>query len=103
MRRPRTPRAPSLDLTPDAIRQAIRRAWAAENQTQSAAFTAALLLLFVSALFGGASQGNALSLMAVEVASLPLLFLSLYLVLTGAAPRGARLPLVLLAATVALP
>ena len=44
-------------------------------------FAAALLLLLVSAVFGGASQTNALSLMAVELASLPLLFMSTYLVL----------------------
>jgi O-antigen ligase len=62
-----------------------------------------MLLLFVSTLFGGASQGNAASLAAVEVASLPLLFVSLYLVLAGAAPRGATLPLILLAAVIALP
>ena len=42
----------------------------------------------VSAVFGGyASQTNALSLMAVqELASLPLLFVSIYAILAGAAP-----------------
>ena len=78
-------------------------AWRVENQTQTALFACALLLLVVATLFGGASQGNALSLAAVEVASLPLLFVGLYLVFAGTAPRGALLPLILLAVIVAVP
>lgn len=81
----------------------VRRAWAPERQAQSAVYAGALLLLVVSALFGGASQTNALSLMAVELASLPLLFLSLYLLLAGAAPAGSAFPLGLLAAVVLTP
>ncbi len=80
-----------------------REAWRPENQTQTALFSCALLLLVVATLFGGASQGNALSLAAVEVASLPLLFASLYLVFAGAAPKGSVLPLILLALIVAVP
>ena len=84
-------------------RGAFRRAWDPANQTASAVFAGALLLLFASVLFGGASQTNALSLMAVELASLPLLFISLYLVLARAAPAGSAAPLVLLALVVAAP
>jgi O-antigen ligase len=80
-----------------------REAWRPEHQTQTAVFACALLLLVVATVFGGASQGNALSLMAVEVASLPLLFVGLYLVLAGAAPKGSALPLILLALVVAVP
>ena len=80
-----------------------RSAWSPANQAQSALFACALALLFISVIFGGASQGTALSLMAVELASLPLLFVSLYLVLAGAAPKGVLWPLILLAAIVALP
>ena len=80
-----------------------RAAWRPENQVQTAVFACALLLLVVATLFGGASQGNALSLMAVEVASLPLLFVGLYLVFAGAAPKGSALPLTLLALIVAVP
>lgn len=82
---------------------ALREAWRAENQTQMAVFACAVLLMVVATLFGGASQGNALSLTAVEVASLPLLFVGLYLTLAGAAPKGAILPLILLALVVAVP
>ena len=104
MRRPaNATRAPSVAPTPLGIGERLRRAWAPANQAETATFAGALLLLFAAALFGGASQGNALSLMAVEFASLPLLFVSLYLVLAGAAPRQATLPLVLLAAVVATP
>ena len=81
----------------------LKHAWAPERQTQTAIFAGALLLLVVSTVFGGASQTNALSLMMVELASLPLLFLSIYLVLAGAAPAGSALPLGLLAAVVLIP
>jgi O-antigen ligase len=80
-----------------------REAWRPANQVQTAIFASSLLLLFVATVFGGASQGNALSLAAVEVASLPLLFVALYLVLAGAAPAGSVLPLVLLALIAAVP
>ena len=92
-----------MALTLFGIGERLRRAWAPANQAETATFAGALLLLFAATLFGGASQGNALSLMAVEIASLPLLFVSLYLVLAGAAPRRATLPLILLAAIVATP
>jgi O-antigen ligase len=75
----------------------------ADAQTQTALFVSAMLLVICSALFGGASQTNALSLMGVELASLPLLFAATYLVLAGAAPAGVRLPLILLGAIVAVP
>jgi len=98
MRRPAN--APAVN---PGIGETLRRAWAPANQAQTMTFAGTLLLLFAAALFGGASQGNALSLMAVEIASLPLLFISLYLVLAGAAPRRITLPLLLLAAVVATP
>lgn len=81
----------------------VRAAWAPARQTDSAVFVGALLLLVTSAVFGGASQTNALSLMAVELSSLPLLFVGLYLLAAGAAPTGAHLPLAVLAATLAIP
>ena len=57
------------------------------------AMNAQVLMETVTAtLFGGASQTNALSLMAVELAALPLLFLSVYLTLAGAGPRGLAIP-----------
>ena len=87
----------------DRATGAWRAAWRPENQTQTAVFVCALLLAVVATLFGGASQGNALSLAAVEVASLPLLFVGLYLALAGAAPKGGAPPLILLALIVAVP
>jgi hypothetical protein len=87
----------------NALRGDLRHAWSGPAQATTAAFASAVLLLFASALFGGASQTNALSLMAVEVASLPLLFVGLYLVLAGSAPRLAVPALILLAAIVAAP
>ncbi|HEY1750149.1 MAG TPA: O-antigen ligase family protein [Caulobacteraceae bacterium] len=80
-----------------------RSLWSAGDQTQAAVFFSALLLLVVSTLCGGASQGNAAPLACVEVASLPLLFVSLYLVMVGAAPRAAIVSLLLLAAVVLVP
>jgi O-antigen ligase len=81
----------------------LRRAWAPDRQVETSVFAAALLLLAVSAVGGGASQTNALNLMAVELASLPLLTVSIYLALAGAAPSGSAAPMTLLAAIVALP
>ena len=81
----------------------LRESWRAENQTQTAVFACAALLMIVATLFGGASQGNALSLTAVEVASLPLLFVGLYLTLAGTAPKSAILPLILLALVALVP
>jgi O-antigen ligase len=81
----------------------VRAAWAPSRQSGTAVFAGALLLLLVSGIFGGASQTNALSLMAVELSSLPLLFISLYLLAARAAPGGTSLPLCLLAAIVLLP
>jgi O-antigen ligase len=85
------------------LRQDLRQAWTPANQPTSAAFAGALGLLFASTLFGGASQTNALSLMGVELASLPLLFVSLYLIMARAVPSGTMIPLGLLAAIVAVP
>ena len=79
------------------------RAWAPETQAQTAVFASALLLEVFATLFGGASQTNALSLMAVELASLPLLLVSIYLILARAAPPGSTFPLALLAAIVLVP
>ena len=87
----------------ERVMGAWREAWRAENQTQTALFACSLLLLVVATVFGGASQGNALSLAAVEVASLPLLFVGLYLVFAGTAPKGSVIPLILLAFIVAVP
>ncbi|HXQ14008.1 MAG TPA: O-antigen ligase family protein [Caulobacteraceae bacterium] len=81
----------------------LRRAWAPARQTETAVFAGALLLGLVSAVFGGASQTNALSLMVVELASLPLLFVAIYLVAAGAAPAGSAFPLGLLAVIVLVP
>lgn len=81
----------------------MRDAWSPARQAQSAVYAGALLLLLVSAVFGGASQTNALSLMAVELASLPLLFVSIYLLLAGAAPTGSAFALGLLTAVVLVP
>jgi O-antigen ligase len=83
--------------------EAWRDAWNPANQIQTAVFACALLLLITATLFGGASQTNALSLAAVEVASLPMLFVGLYLVLAGTAPKGSLLPLILLAFVAAVP
>ena len=80
-----------------------RRAWAPARQAETAVFAGALLLLLASAVFGGASQTNALSLMAVELASLPLLFVAIYLLLAGAAPAGSAVPLGLLGAIALVP
>jgi O-antigen ligase len=87
----------------DRVLIAWRSAWRPENQIQTAVFVCALLLVVVATLFGGASQGNALSLAAVEVASLPLLFVGLYLALAGGAPKGSVPPLILLMLIVAVP
>lgn len=81
----------------------VARAWAPARQTETAVFAGALLLLLVSAVLGGASQTNALSLMAVELAGLPLLFIAIYLLLGGAAPAGSAIPLALLGAIVLVP
>lgn len=83
--------------------EVLRESWRAENQARTAVFACSLLLVVVATLFGGASQGNALSLASVEVASLPLLFVGLYLTLAGTAPKGAVAPLILLALIVAAP
>lgn len=103
MRRPRAaPRRARTRWNAD-VRGRLAEAWAPANQARATVFAAALLLVLAAALGGGASQANALSLMSVELASLPLLFVSLYLTLAGAAPRGVRLPLALLGAVVAVP
>lgn len=81
---------------------AFYRALAADPD-QAVVFGAALTLLLVSAFFGGASQANALSLMAVELASLPLLFIASYRLALRRGPRGATLALILLGAIVAIP
>lgn len=84
-------------------REALRRAWSPANQTRTAIFASALLLLVVATLFGGASQTNALSLMGVELASLPLLFMALYLIFAAGLPARTLLPLAVLIAVAAIP
>jgi len=104
--RGRSVRRSRRNEAPTPVRQiadGLRRAWAPEAQAQTAVFASALLLEVFATLFGGASQTNALSLMAVELAALPLLFLSIYLTLAGAGPRGLAIPIVLLAAVIAVP
>ncbi len=81
----------------------LRRALARVRVDADPAFACALMLLVASVLFGGASQGNALPLGAVELASLPLLFAAAYRVITRGHPPGARLPLVLLIGIVMVP
>src|ERR1700761_8740229 len=81
----------------------LQSAWVPARQTRSAVYAGALLLLLVSAVFGGASQTNALSLMAVELASLPLLVVSIYLIIAGEGPAGSAFPVGLLAAIVLVP
>ena len=104
MRRMRAvPRSAAQEGVVGGLAARARQAWAPENQMRGAVFAGALLLEVVSAVFGGASQGNAPGLMAVEIASLPLLFVSLCLVLAGAAPKAATAPMLLLAAIVAVP
>ncbi|HEX3920097.1 MAG TPA: O-antigen ligase family protein [Caulobacteraceae bacterium] len=80
-----------------------RESWAPDRQAQTAVFASALLLEVFATLFGGASQTNALSLLAVEVASLPLLFVSVYLMLARAGPRGALLPIILMVLVILVP
>ena len=81
----------------------LRRAWDPVRQAETAMFVAALGLVVASAVFGGASQTNALSLMLVELASLPLLFLGVYLLMARAAPAGSTAALGLLGAIVLVP
>jgi O-antigen ligase len=81
----------------------VRRATAPRDRAELALFACAALLLFVSLIFGGASQGNALSLAAVEVTSLPLLFVAVFLMLADGAPRGSIAPIALLMLIVATP
>lgn len=83
--------------------QGFRRSWAPDRQAQTAVFASALLLEVFATLFGGASQTNALSLLTVELAALPLLFISLYLMLARAGPRGALLPIMILIAVILVP
>jgi O-antigen ligase len=84
-------------------RAALREAWAPERQAQTAVFAGALLLEVFATRFGGSSQANALGLMAVELAALPLLFLAVYLTLAGAGPRGLAIPLTILIGVIAVP
>ena len=66
-------------------------------------FVAAAGLVVVAGLFGGASQTNALSLAGVELASLPLLFLSLTGMVAGGAPKGSGWGLAILGLVLAIP
>ena len=62
-----------------------------------------MALTVVGGLFGGASQANALSLMLVELASLPLLWLAVHRLVTQGIPRGAAIPIAILAGVAAIP
>lgn len=77
--------------------------WTLTGLRGQALFLSALGLEATSAVLGGASQANALALMGVELASLPLLYLGIRQLIAGPLPRGARWPLALLGAMVALP
>jgi O-antigen ligase len=83
--------------------QAHPRSWKAAELRGSTLFLSALGLEVMSVLFGGASQANALALMTVELASLPLLYLAIRRLIAGPMPQGALWPLVLLSATAAIP
>ncbi len=61
------------------------------------------LLLCAATLFGGASQGNALSLLGAELLSLPALALGLWLNLAGGQGRHALVPLLIVAAIILTP
>lgn len=73
-----------------------------KGQWDAVAIAAAVLLAFSFA-FGGASQGHALRLAIVELASLPLLVLAGDRLIRTGAWREHRFALALLAATVAIP
>ena len=64
---------------------------------------AALLLIAVAAVFGGASQDNPLRLALVELGALPLMVLGLRRYLRLKAPGGSAIPLTILAFAVAIP
>jgi O-antigen ligase len=63
----------------------------------------AALLLVVSVVFGGASRENPLRLMSVELASLPLAFVSLRRIIGQGAWRGHALELFLVGVIIAIP
>ncbi len=95
-------RADSPALASRAVDE-LRAAWAPDRQVGTAVFASALLIQVFATLFGGASQTNALSLMAVELASLPLLFVTVYVTLAGAAPKGLAIPLLILIGVILVP
>lgn len=79
--------------------EAPERPWTAP----SVDLTAALLLVVVSAALGGASRGAPLALAAVELASLPLLWVAVRRLAAGGRWRAAAAPLTLLALAMILP
>ena len=64
---------------------------------------AALLLVAIAAMFGGASRENPLRLALVELGALPLLVLSLRRHLGPGSPSGLAIPLAILGCAVAIP
>jgi O-antigen ligase len=64
---------------------------------------ATLALVLLATIFGGASQANALSLVVVELAALPLLFLSVFRLIDVGIERRLVLPFLLLIGVVAVP
>jgi O-antigen ligase len=70
---------------------------------QDPILAATLALVLLATIFGGASQANALSLVVVELAALPLLFLAVFRLIEVGVERRLALPLILLAGLVAVP
>lgn len=70
---------------------------------RNALATTAWLLVAIATIFGGATQTNALSLMVVELASLPLLCLAIAKLLKSGVQRELILPMAILGCVVALP
>ena len=90
----------SSDLPGEALRH-FRRALS--DARERSMVLAAAGLVVVAGLFGGASQTNALSLAAVELASLPLLFLALSRMFALGAPKSSVWALGILGLLLAIP
>jgi O-antigen ligase len=90
-------------LFPQATLAVIRQLLALLPKPQDIVFVCALLLVGTSSLVGGASQANALAQMAVELAAVPLLCVSLYAIFIRGVPERTTFSLFLLVAIVAIP
>ncbi len=82
---------------------AARTAWAQVRRGETLLLAPAIALVLISTLLGGASQDNALPLMTVELASLPLLFIAASKLLGQGVSRPAAGPLILMAAVALVP